>query len=1044
MSVLLYAPAVSLVIQASSGTYDVSEDITAGTCTITENGVSTMSVRLLNRGRRYDRLFTPNDRFVLYLKRLTQLPIMTGYLDTVPFFTVWPRTVTVTGSSTLKALQYRFWDPGDTASYYLLISDSASQVGNTAYNDSGLALKSIQLATQVGGWPGKNIHFSSLPSTWINKVMPLYNSIMPDVMRESIYSVGGAPQGGALAPLQQGVTTTNPKLPAGPVGAEMPVSWASAVPASRRATSFASGGEWGAQMQWTYRLPDGTSTPGVSASAAEKALTGAKLMAVNPDNNQAVVLTPTAWGPIGPSGSSSIGVSSAALQALGIGGAGSGNGSSNSVMLAWVTRPEVALGPFHAASTNLSGTSTRRYANGQPAIITQAGPAVPVTIQASHANVAVGAAISRLGDPYVWGATGPNSFDCLAEGTLVTTSRGDVPIERVVGGDYVLTRKGYRKVQRAWLVRSDAETVVARVGDRELCGTPDHRVWTENRGWVGLGSLTTFDTVVLCPPNASSSTASPTTAIPTRIDPGSALTSSALAPCSTELSGSTTTGPYLLATRSTTRTATPSTTTSPTWSASRSGNTVSTALPDGDSMTMFALSAGLTSSPWVTGGLCVGSVPQSARENVSTVNTGKKSSVYDLSVEGEHEFFANGILVHNCSGLMMWAWEQAGVDITRTTYTQYAALTPVPGPSSNWLPGDLLFYRGALTEAPPGHVKMYLGNNRTIEAPQTGQNVRYATINSDGSDNYAGAFYGARRVSASYAANNLFNGGRPDPTYAASGAQSTTAATATPGQASSSLLDVWAYVGNTSPASMILTGYRALLVDTPLLPTFQAITNASMRSYANAPNGDIIAWFPDYFNQYGCLGTIDVQDIEVKDFTVVWSDTSMVTHQYVAGTMNVTSDISTGHVGGAVLLNNIQYSAGVATIDFPQILQELFNIPNDDPVFSTRAIYQRFGARPNYQGIGTIVSPLAEFWYALYLFQQNWASMFSASIPLVFLPEVYPGMILRIPSVGFQCYVEKVTHSWSLGDGGGFQTSVDVVAPSAINGAGLWGFTRGG
>jgi len=60
------------------------------------------------------------------------------------------------------------------------------------------------------------------------------------------------------------------------------------------------------------------------------------------------------------------------------------------------------------------------------------------------------------------------------------------------------------------------------------------------------------------------------------------------------------------------------------------------------------------------------------------------------------------------------------------------------------------------------------------------------------------------------------------------------------------------------------------------------------------------------------------------------------------------------------------------------------------------------------------------------------------------MPEVHPGMILRIPSVGFQCYVERVTHSWNLADGGGFQTPADVVAPSEINGAGLRGFVRGG
>jgi len=29
-------------------------------------------------------------------------------------------------------------------------------------------------------------------------------------------------------------------------------------------------------------------------------------------------------------------------------------------------------------------------------------------------------------------------------------------------------------------------------------------------------------------------------------------------------------------------------------------------------------------------------------------NTGKKEEVYDLTVDEKHEYFANGILVHNC------------------------------------------------------------------------------------------------------------------------------------------------------------------------------------------------------------------------------------------------------------------------------------------------------------------------------------------------------------------------------------------------------------
>lgn len=38
-----------------------------------------------------------------------------------------------------------------------------------------------------------------------------------------------------------------------------------------------------------------------------------------------------------------------------------------------------------------------------------------------------------------------------------------------------------------------------------------------------------------------------------------------------------------------------------------------------------------------------------AHATVKTLNAGELSHVYDITVEGEHEFFANGILVHNCA-----------------------------------------------------------------------------------------------------------------------------------------------------------------------------------------------------------------------------------------------------------------------------------------------------------------------------------------------------------------------------------------------------------
>ena len=88
---------------------------------------------------------------------------------------------------------------------------------------------------------------------------------------------------------------------------------------------------------------------------------------------------------------------------------------------------------------------------------------------------------------------------CLVSGTMIQTSQGPKPIERVEVGELVLTRNGYRPVTfsgETKRVRS-VLSVLFHSGSI-VTGTHDHRVWTENRGWVPLGELTKDDTALCC------------------------------------------------------------------------------------------------------------------------------------------------------------------------------------------------------------------------------------------------------------------------------------------------------------------------------------------------------------------------------------------------------------------------------------------------------------------------------------------------------------------------------------------------------------------
>ena len=96
---------------------------------------------------------------------------------------------------------------------------------------------------------------------------------------------------------------------------------------------------------------------------------------------------------------------------------------------------------------------------------------------------------------------------------------------------------------------------------------------------------------------------------------------------------------------------------------------------------------------------------------------------YDPGAEGPGSF--------DCSGLTQWAYGKAGVDLTRTTYTQQNDGVKIG--RSQLRPGDLVFFNSL------SHVGLYAGNNTILHAPKPGAYVRYESMN------YMGTFqFGVR------------------------------------------------------------------------------------------------------------------------------------------------------------------------------------------------------------------------------------------------------------------------------------------------------------
>lgn len=254
---------------------------------------------------------------------------------------------------------------------------------------------------------------------------------------------------------------------------------------------------------------------------------------------------------------------------------------------------------------------------------------------------------------------------CLIAGTLIQTERGEVPIEDVKVGDRVWTREGLKRVKSSGITKRDAPLWT----NGYITGTASHPVWTTT-GFRRLTDLLIGDTVAvwqnlfyIAEENSGNGAASIRTV---RAD-------SCLESC-----GKTPTGQSRMAMTFTTETRTPIITSSVTLSSLLGRITSSDINPEaspqrarngeglileslcGDSgirSSLIVPSAAVTSSPR---GCELNTVmPIVKLEQIAvSEKLEQRADVYNIEVEDCNEYFANGLLVHNCK----WRYAQEAWD----------------------------------------------------------------------------------------------------------------------------------------------------------------------------------------------------------------------------------------------------------------------------------------------------------------------------------------------------------------------------------------------
>lgn len=268
---------------------------------------------------------------------------------------------------------------------------------------------------------------------------------------------------------------------------------------------------------------------------------------------------------------------------------------------------------------------------------------------------------------------GPNldTVWCLVGETRVKMANGRTKrIDNVRSGDMVATRSGPRRVTWSGVTQRNASLWRLEASNgAELIGTANHKIFADGR-FVNMSDT----------PKGAELTTWSTQQNSTAKGSGSSATISATRPVNscTALSGNITTARSQPGTSCITGTATSVTTGSQTSNSSPTLRTVASMAPsasqcgrakkdrspsvnsgsDANPLNERAgVAARATGRPAPT---AIGAVKSAASPRAITMSKSeslaRRADVYDITVEGEHEFFANGILVHNCDEPAKWRY----------------------------------------------------------------------------------------------------------------------------------------------------------------------------------------------------------------------------------------------------------------------------------------------------------------------------------------------------------------------------------------------------
>lgn len=206
MKRLVYSPKAYVFIRSRTRNqvYDVSDYVVSGRVTRNINAPSTAEFVLKNRffqfsANKENPIFLPMDGVTIWLQRIAGKPIQvfTGYLDSVPYYQMYPGDAPFRATCTLKRLKHTYFDPGVMATMdfftkhgWVLTPDGQAtnfeQMFNPLSNtsnqstDGGMAILLRDFLIEIAGWKDTTLMISDVPRDLPARAARLYSEIQAD------------------------------------------------------------------------------------------------------------------------------------------------------------------------------------------------------------------------------------------------------------------------------------------------------------------------------------------------------------------------------------------------------------------------------------------------------------------------------------------------------------------------------------------------------------------------------------------------------------------------------------------------------------------------------------------------------------------------------------------------------------------------------------------------------------------------------------------------------------------------------------------------